>query len=103
MRLKAGRTSSPPRAKPSPQCPNRAAARKALELSAPAPRPTRGPARALRVPAADHADLAFEAQHGDGAGAEGEPAAEGRGLLDPAGRERAQDVAVRDERDVAVG
>src|SRR5436190_1571959 len=57
----------------------------------------------LGVPARDDPDLALEAEDGDRAGVEAQAAAERGRLLHPPGGERAQDVAVGDERDVAVG
>src|SRR5439155_14258108 len=61
------------------------------------------PSVALAVPAADDADLALEAEDRERAGVESQAAAEGRGLLDPAGRQRPQDMAVGDQRDVTRG
>ncbi len=55
------------------------------------------------VPEPDHAPVALAAELADRGGAEREAAAVGRGEVDPAGSEDAQDVAVGEERDVAAG
>src|SRR6185369_4716518 len=61
------------------------------------------PRGASAVPGADDARLALEAQAAQRAGVEGQPAAERGGLLEPARGEDAQDVAVGEDQDVAVG
>ena len=64
--------------------------------------PTGGRCELCLVPEAHGARLALEAEHADAAGREEEAPAEGQGLLDPAGAQHAQDVAVGEDRDVAV-
>src|SRR4029079_25638 len=54
------------------------------------------------VPEADDARLALEAEHADAARREEQAPAEAHGLLGPARPERAEDVAVGEDRDVAV-
>src|SRR3954466_6806900 len=60
------------------------------------------PCELCLVPEPEDADLALEAEHGQAAGREVQPPAEGHRLVDPARRERPQDVAVGEDRDVAV-
>src|SRR4029079_3419458 len=54
------------------------------------------------VPEPDDARLALEAEHADAARRQEQPPAEAHGVLGPARPEGAQDVAVGEDRDVAV-
>ena len=94
-----GRWRSPRRAAARP-CAGRRRARRRRGLRS---RPWRRPSRRRCVPARDHAVLALEAELGERGGVEREARAALRRQLEPAGGEHAQDVAVGEQRDVAVG